>query len=157
MKIEEELGRLLKEHSLKIAAAESFTGGLFSKRLTDIPGSSDYFVGSIVAYSYFAKEHVLEIPGEVLVNKGAVSKETALLMAKNVKKIFLSDIGISFTGVAGPATQENKPIGLIYIGIAIDKDTKIFELHFKGTRDIIRKKAADFTINKIIKIVGGRL
>jgi len=153
--IEERLGKLLKEKQLTIAAAESLTGGLFSKRITDIPGSSDYFLGSVVAYSYFAKEKVLGVPKNILEKKGAVSKETAFYMAKNVSSLFHADIGAGFTGVAGPSLQENKPVGLVYISIFYRGNTSIVEKHFTGSRREIRDKAVNEAMNLIIKIVGG--
>ncbi len=154
-KIEKVLGRLLKEKKLTIAAAESFTGGLFSKVITDVPGSSAYFLGSIVSYSNFAKEKLLNISSNVIKAKGAVSKETAHLMAKNVSKILGSDIGVSFTGVAGPTNEEGKPIGLTYIGIVFHENSKIFEEYFSGSREEIRIKSVNFAIKEIIKRIGG--
>jgi len=156
MKNEEKLGIILREKKLTIAAAESLTGGLFCKLITDVPGSSKYFLGGIVSYSYFAKEHILKIPHDIINKFGAVSKETALAMAENVKLLLNSDIAISFTGVAGPEKQENKDIGTVFIGI-VTKDLKeVDEKHFKGSRSEIRKKAVNFGIKKIIKLLGGQ-
>ncbi len=154
-KIEKVLGKLLKEKKLTIAAAESFTGGLFSKVITDVPGSSAYFLGSIVSYSNFAKEKLLKIPEDTIKTKGAVSRDTAYLMAKNITEILGSDIGVSFTGVAGPTSEEGKPIGLAYIGMVFLKDTEVFEEHFYGSREEIRIKSVNFAIKEIIKRIGG--
>jgi len=155
MKNEEKLGIILREKKLTIAAAESFTGGLFCKLITDVPGSSKYFLGGIVSYSYFAKERILKIPHDIINEFGAVSKETALAMAENIKLLFNSDIAISFTGVAGPEKQENKNIGTVFIGIAIKELKEVEEKHFKGSRSKIRKEAVNFGIKKIIKLLGG--
>ncbi len=157
MKKERILGDILKKNKLTIAVAESFTGGLFGKRITDIPGSSKYFLGGIIAYSYRAKENLLKIRKEVLQENGAVSKKTAELMAKSVKTILEADIGISFTGVAGPSSQENKPVGLVFIGISYGKNTSIFENYLKGEREEIRNKSVDFAIEKLINLLGGSI
>ena len=155
MKNEEKLGIILKEKQLTIAAAESLTGGLFCKLITDVPGSSKYFLGGIISYSYFAKEHILKVPHNIIDKFGAVSKETALSMAENVKLLFNSDIAISFTGVAGPEKQENKDVGTVFIGIIINNMKEIEEKHFQGGRSEIRKEAVNFGIKKIIKLLGG--
>ncbi len=156
MKAEEKLGILLNEQKLRITAAESFTGGLFSKTVTDVPGSSAYFLGSIISYSNYAKEHILNVPEEIIKKEGAVSERTALLMSKNAAKIFHSDVGVSFTGVAGPSSQEGKPVGLVYIGITLNKNTKVYEKHFLGNRAEIREKSVTFAIKEIIEMLGGK-
>jgi len=153
--LEKRLGELLKDKQLTIAAAESLTGGLFSKRITDISGSSDYFLGSIVAYSYFAKEKILNISNDVLKKKGAVSKETAFYLAKNVSHLFHSDVGVGLTGVAGPLPQEEKPIGLVYISVFYGGNTSVVEKHFIGNRREIRSKAVDAAMDLIITMIGG--
>lgn len=153
--IEERLGKLLKEKQLTIAAAESLTGGLFSKRITDIPGSSNYFLGSVIVYSYFAKEKLLGVPKNILDEKGAVSRETAFYMAKNVSSLFHTDIGVGFTGVAGPTLQENKPVGLVYISVFYKGNVTVAEKHFTGNRKEIRDKAVTDAMNLIIKMIGG--
>jgi len=155
MKNEEKLGKILREKQLKIAAAESLTGGLFCKRITDIPGSSKYFLGGIISYSYFAKEHILKVPHNIIDKFGAVSKETALSMAENAKLLFNSDIAISFTGVAGPEKQENKDVGTVFIGIIINNMKEVEEKYFQGSRSEIREEAVNFGIKKIIKLLGG--
>ena len=155
MKNEEKLGIILREKQLTIAAAESLTGGLFCKLITDVPGSSKYFLGGIISYSYFAKEHILKVPHNIIDKFGAVSKETALVMAENVKLLFNSDIAISFTGVAGPEKQENKDLGTVFMGIIINNMKEVEEKHFQGSRKEIREEAANFGIKNIIKLLGG--
>ena len=155
IKIGKELGETLKSKGLKIAVAESITGGLFSKMITDTPGSSNYFMGGIVAYSNTAKIKILNIPNSTIKLKGAVSRDTALLMARNVKEILLSDIGVSFTGVAGPSLEERKPVGLVFIGIAYNGSVKVYEKHFSGNRAKIRGESVKFAIKKIIEEIGG--
>lgn len=153
--LEKRLGKLLRDRRFTIAVAESLTGGLFSKRITDIPGSSDYFLGGIVAYSYFAKGKVLNVPENTLRNKGLVSKETASYIAKNVSLLFNSDIGVGVTGVAGPLSQEDKPVGLVYIAVFYNGNTAVIEEHFTGNRGKIRTEAVDAAMELIIKKIGG--
>ncbi|MCM8777104.1 MAG: competence/damage-inducible protein A [Candidatus Omnitrophica bacterium] len=138
------IGNLLKEKKLKIALAESCTGGLAGKLLTDIPGSSEYFQGSFVVYNNILKKRILSVPKTVLKKYGAVSKECALYMAKGAKRKGKADVSISITGLAGPSggTSE-KPVGLVYIGIGLPKNK--FHIHrfiFPGNRERIRERAA---------------
>ncbi|MCM8760202.1 MAG: CinA family nicotinamide mononucleotide deamidase-related protein, partial [Candidatus Omnitrophica bacterium] len=137
------IGNLLKEKELKIAIAESCTGGLAGKLLTDIPGSSEYFQGSFVVYSNILKRRILGVPKTVLKKYGAVSQECALYMAKGAKKKGKADVSISITGIAGPsgATSE-KPVGLVYIGIGLPKNKlHIYRFIFPGNRERIRERA----------------
>jgi PncC family amidohydrolase len=97
----------------------------------------------------------LHIDQKTIEKYGAVSKETAKLMAENVKSIFGADISISFTGVAGPEKQEGKEVGTVFIGICLLNKTYVFEEHFKGNRNEIRDETVKFGINKIINLLGG--
>lgn len=126
-----------------IATAESCTGGLFASRLTDFAGASNYFKGGIVAYTNEIKINVLRIKSKTLEEFGAVSSQTALEMAKNVREIFNSTFGISTTGVAGPSTSENKAVGTVFIAIAGENLSEVREFHFKGSRSEIKFQAAD--------------
>ena len=112
------VGERLRTLKRSIAVAESCTGGMLGSALTDVPGSSVYFLGGIIAYANSAKVKILGVPEAVLSTEGAVSAVTAAAMAGGVREIFGSDIGISITGVAGPADEEHKPAGLTFIGIA---------------------------------------
>ena len=110
------VGRLLAEKKLTLALAESCTGGLIGDRITNVPGSSQYFIGGIVAYSYEAKEKLLGVHHDTLYDHGAVSAETAHEMAQGVRRVLGADIGISVTGIAGPGGGlPEKPVGLVYI------------------------------------------
>jgi PncC family amidohydrolase len=110
------IGELLSKRHLTLATAESCTGGLIGHRLTEVPGSSEYFRGGIVAYSYDAKEHLLGVQHNTLYDHGAVSAETAVEMARGVRRVLGADIGISVTGIAGPGGGlPGKPVGLVYI------------------------------------------
>lgn len=118
MRLEEKLGEGLKKTGFTISVAESCTGGLLASRITDVPGSSAYFRGGIVAYQDDVKERLLGVPAQVLAEKGAVSEETARAMAYGVRKLLQSDVGVSITGIAGPAGgSTDKPVGLAYIAV----------------------------------------
>jgi PncC family amidohydrolase len=113
------IGRLLKQRGLTLAVAESCTGGLVSHRITDVPGSSDYYQGSITSYANEIKERVLGVKRDTLKRFGAVSERTAREMAQGVRRVLRADVGLGVTGIAGPGggTPE-KPVGLIYIALA---------------------------------------
>jgi nicotinamide-nucleotide amidase len=114
--IEVAVGKMLADKKLTLALAESCTGGLVGHRLTDVPGSSDYFLGGIVAYSYEAKEKLLGVHHDTLYDHGAVSPETAIEMARGARRVLGADIGLSVTGIAGPGGGlPDKPVGLVYI------------------------------------------
>lgn len=115
--LEEVIGKILTEKQLKLAVAESCTGGLICNRITNVPGSSNYFERGVVSYSNDSKIQVLGVNPETIQKFGAVSEQTAIEMARGVKKISGADIGISTTGIMGPTgATETKPIGLVYIG-----------------------------------------
>ncbi len=144
MEIEELIGMLLKKRGLTIAAAESCTGGLISSRITNISGASEYFVAGLVTYSNKAKTLFLSVPEEVITQHGAVSSETAQLMAEGVRNKTGADIGIAVTGIAGPlgGTPE-KPVGTVFIGISAKEITKVRNFSFTGSRLEIKQKTSD--------------
>lgn len=113
------VGELLRARQLTLATAESCTGGLVGHRLTDVPGSSDYYVGGVISYANRVKQQLLGVQPETLVHHGAVSQACALEMARGVRHLLQADIGLSVTGIAGPTggTPE-KPVGLVYIALA---------------------------------------
>lgn len=117
--LENEVGELLRSQGLTLAVAESCTGGLLGHRLTNVAGSSDYFVGGVVAYSYEAKERVLNVRHGTLYDFGAVSEQTALEMARGVRRLLSSDVALSVTGIAGPGGgMPGKPVGLAYVALS---------------------------------------
>lgn len=126
-----------------VATAESCTGGLLASRLTDFAGASAYVKGGVVAYNNDIKNKILHVKAETLEEFGAVSSQTALEMATNVREIFSSTIGLSTTGVAGPSTSEGKPVGLVYVAIVGEDFSEVKECHFKGSRSEIKFLAAD--------------
>lgn len=148
---------LLKILNYTISSCESITGGLFSKTITDIPGASHVFKGSIVSYNNEIKIKVVKVKPKIIKKFGAVSSECALAMAKNIQKIFKSDIAISFTGNAGPDNLESKPSGLVYLAIICPKKQFwVEELNLSGNRDQIRagviKKAQELLITNLTKV-----
>ena len=141
--LEEVVGRMLKQAGLKLAVAESCTGGLIGHRITNIPGSSDYFLDSIVTYSDESKVKFLGVPEETLRQHGAVSAETAGAMAEGVWRVSGADIGLSVTGIAGPTgATPTKPVGLVYLGRSGASGTVTEELRLRGDRLTIKERAA---------------
>jgi PncC family amidohydrolase len=113
------VGRLLSAAGLTLGLAESCTGGLICNQITDVPGSSVYLKGGIVAYSYQAKEDLLMVRHETLITYGAVSEETAIEMARGARQQLDSDIGLGVTGIAGPGGgMPGKPVGLVHIALS---------------------------------------
>ena len=129
------ISNCLLDKKLKIATAESCTGGLIAHSLTNISGSSNYFDRGIVSYSNNAKHEILNVQKKLLEEYGAVSEPIAKKMAENIRKLSKVDIGISTTGIAGPTggTKE-KPIGLVYIAISTKKDIIVKKFLFRGNR-----------------------
>ena len=147
----------LKEKKLTIACAESCTGGLIAKSITDVGGCSSVFLGGVVAYANEIKENILGVSGETLKKYGAVSEFTAMEMANGVRRICGSDIGISTTGIAGPdGGTEEKPVGTVYVGFSFKDTTLAFNLKLDSflSRDEIRtltvQKILSFTLDKIL-------
>lgn len=140
--IPEIIGKILKEKKLHLAIAESCSGGLACKLITDIPGSSEYFTGGFITYSNILKKKILKVPKTILRKYGAVSEQTAIYMAKNAKKYGKADISLSFTGIAGPTGgSSEKPVGLVWIGISYRKNTHAKKFIFSGDRQTIRERA----------------
>lgn len=133
--MEAEVGILLSKHRLTIGIAESATGGLLSHLITNVPGSSDYFIGSVVAYANEAKISILGVKENTIKQYGAVSRQTAEEMATGVKGLMNVDIALATTGIAGPSgAMPGKPLGLVYIALASEKGTKVREFTFQGDR-----------------------
>jgi len=147
-----ELTKLLKEKGLTITAAESLTGGLFQQEITSISGASSMFKGGVVCYSNEVKHNLLKVNEETLRVHGAVSEQCAIELAENAAEIFSTDIGISFTGVAGPDELEGKPVGTIYIGIsAPGRSTWAERINLGGNRTANRIRAVKYGCYYLIK------
>ncbi|MEW5806652.1 MAG: competence/damage-inducible protein A [Acidobacteriota bacterium] len=146
--LESVTGRILAERKMTLAVAESCTGGLLAEKITEIPGSSRYFKGGVVSYSDDAKEKFLGIPGKDIRDFGAISQEVARSMAENVREKAQSDLAISITGIAGPEGGTiDKPVGLIFIGIADKNGIQVEQRTFLGDRQIIRKLAVQTALD----------
>ncbi len=142
--VETRVGEKMKALGLTIATAESVTGGLIGSRLTDVAGSSAYFMGGVVAYSNDAKIKLLGVKKETLARHGAVSEKTALEMAEGVRASFGTDIGLAVSGIAGPggATKE-KPVGLMWLALAAEGGTQARSVRLAGDRLQNKAGAAD--------------
>lgn len=146
----EVVGALLKQRRLRLAVAESCTGGLIGSRITEIAGSSDYFDRAAVVYSNDSKIAMLGVPKELIEKHGAVSSEVAAAMAQGIRQASGIDIGIAATGIAGPGNEsEEKPVGLVYIGLATAEGVKTNELRFLGTRAQIRLKTSQMALDMV--------
>lgn len=133
----------LREHSLTLALAESCTGGLVAKRLTDPAGASAVLIGGVVAYADSVKTELLGVRPETLAEYGAVSAETAREMAAGARRLFGTDLALSITGIAGPAGgTAAKPVGTVWIGTATDAAVEANLFHFSGDRRAVREQSA---------------
>ena len=152
---DQQIADLLKKSKQTVSVAESLTGGLVSSRLTNVPGSSDYFIGGIVSYSPRIKVTQVGVPAAVISRYGVVSKEVAVSMAEEIKKRFRTDIGLSATGAAGPAPIPPAPVGRAYIALSGKNGTEWKELNLQGTRAEIREKAAQACLGLLWLYLGG--
>ena len=151
--LESVLAKNLIEKKLTIATAESCTGGLIGKRLTDIPGSSKYFLGSIIAYDDQLKTDFLGISSDILQSNGSVSEIVALKMAESIRTNTQADIGISTTGISGPSGgNELKTQGLVFIGLSTKKISSVKKYIFKVNRNIHREITTTAALN-IVRLV----
>ncbi len=158
MTLEEKVVKTLNEKDLVLATAESCTGGLIAKRITDVRGSSAMFNCGIVSYSNDIKEKVLGVKHETLETYGAVSEQTVREMVQGVLKISNADIAVAVSGIAGPNSDNTqKPVGLIYLAVSDKKDIKIVKLNNTFTDDIRNKNrisASDKALEMILQMVG---
>ena len=149
-KLEEVIGRLLTEKKLTLALGESCTGGLIGHRLTNVPGSSDYFLGGIIAYAYDAKERLLDVRHNTLYEHGAVSPETATEMARGARKALGADIGISVTGIAGPGGgMPGKPVGLVYIALSARDTDRVERFVWDSDREGNKARSAEAALSML--------
>ena len=158
MKLEEKVVALLREKNLVLSCAESCTGGLIAKRITDVSGSSAVFNCGIVSYSNEIKEKILGVKSKTLEQFGAVSEQTVREMVQGVLKISGADIAVSVSGIAGPNSDNtSKPVGLIYLAISDGKETVVKELNNSFSDDIRnsnRTSASDEALKLIINKIG---
>jgi len=153
---ERRLGRELARRSITIATAESCTGGLIACRITNVAGSSGYFEGGFVTYSNRAKTILLGVPAGIIEKHGAVSAETARAMARGAREKLNADIAVAVTGIAGPGGgTADKPVGTVFICVAVQEKTFVREFHFPGTRYRIRKQTADEALALVLDYLDG--
>jgi PncC family amidohydrolase len=148
MSLEEEISSLLRQKGLTLGVVESATGGLISHRITNVAGSSDYYKGSVTAYSNEVKSGVVGVGEDTLIQYGAVSPQIAEELAEGGKMLLGADICIADTGIAGPsgATAE-KPVGLFYLGLSHGEMTYSRKHHFQGDREQNKQSAAEAALN----------
>jgi len=136
------VAKIMKKKRLTISVCESCTAGMLAAALTDIPGSSAYFLGGVIAYSDDVKHRIVGVSRQTLMKFGAVSIETAREMALGVRRMTHSDIAIAITGIAGPGGgSRGKPVGTVCIAISEGKRATVRRFRFKGTRQAIRRRA----------------
>jgi PncC family amidohydrolase len=156
--LEVEAGNLLQKRNLHLALAESCTGGLVGHRITNVPGSSEYFTGGVIVYSYEAKVSMLGVSWDTLDTFGAVSQEIVLEMASGAKKIFDVDIAVSVSGIAGPdGGSLDKPVGTTWIGLAADDGEWAREFHFNGDREQNKASSSDAALQLLLDYLLGDL
>jgi nicotinamide-nucleotide amidase len=154
--LEEVIGSLLCRAQKTLSIAESCTGGLLGHRITNVSGSSDYFQQGVLTYSNESKVQLLGVPEGLITQHGAVSQEVAEAMAVGIRESSGSDFGLSITGIAGPkgGTQE-KPVGLVYVGLSWERGTTVTKNIFLGNREIIKfqssQKALDILRRHLLK------
>ncbi|WP_069169096.1 CinA family protein [Streptomyces griseus] len=146
--------RLLRERGETLAVAESLTGGLVAAELTSVPGASESFRGSVTAYATALKERLLGVDGTLLAERGAVDPDVAGAMAAGVRQALGADWGVSTTGVAGPAPQDGKPVGTVYVAVSGPGGVqKVAELRLNGGRADIRKES----VRSVLDLLSGEL
>jgi nicotinamide-nucleotide amidase len=144
MKLEKVIGDRLRERGWTLAIAESCTGGLISDHITNVSGSSDYFMGGMVNYSNESKSNHLGVPSKDIMKYGAVSPQVAKKMAQGVRKTFNTTFGLSTTGVAGPTGgTKRSPVGRVFIGLAAGRKVWVKKLNLKGSRREIKEEATE--------------
>ncbi len=161
MRVEFQLKEIILKKGLKLATAESCTGGMVAARIVNVPGSSEYFLGGVVSYTNKIKMKVLNVNPDTLLKFGAVSEETAREMVIGIKELMGADCAISTTGIAGPSGgTEEKPVGLTYIGISVRDRIEVYRFIFEdkdpdpvARRNSRRRKAAKKAIQLLVKML----
>lgn len=156
--IETQIGAILRQRGLKLAVVESCTGGLIAHRITNVPGSSDYFIGGVVAYAYEAKVKLLGVSWETLRKYGAVSRETVLEMAAGARRGLEVDIALSTSGIAGPTGGlPNKPVGTVWVGLATSDGAWGRLFHFSGDREQNKVAFSEAALTLLLEYLQGKL
>ncbi len=148
------VGERLQQRQMTVATAESCTGGLIGHLLTEIAGSSAYYMGGVVAYSNAVKQSLLEVPQATLASVGAVSEETARAMAQGVRSRLHTDVGIATTGIAGPGGgTPHKPVGLVFIAVATPNDVQCQRHVFEGDRPSVKQQTAAAALQLLLDVL----
>lgn len=148
--LEAQVGKSLHRRMLTLAVAESCSGGLICHRITNAPGSSDYFMGGVVTYSNQSKMDLLQVPATILEQYGAVSADTAAAMAVGVQRLFKTSFGLAVTGIAGPGgATPGKPVGTVYLGLAGPAGVQARHCLFQGAREQIKNLTAQTALEWI--------
>ena len=155
MTLNKKIVSLLKRKKLKIAFAESCTGGMLSSAITTVSGSSKVFTMGLITYSNQAKKNILKVPQKIIKKYGAVSDQCCLSMVNNLSKISKSKVCVSVTGIAGPkGGSQQKPVGLVYIGIRFGKKVVVNKCNFKNNGRIsIQKQTVKKSLNLLLKLI----
>lgn len=144
-------GKLLRQQGLRLAVAESCTGGLVGHLITNVPGSSTYYMGSVTAYAYEAKVRLLGVRWETLEKYGAVSKETVLEMACGVRRALAADIGTAVSGIAGPGGgTPDKPVGLAWVGLSAAGVDEAWRFNWEGDRLYVKEQSAHAVLQRLV-------
>jgi PncC family amidohydrolase len=156
--LETQIGEILRQRGLTLALAESCTGGLVGNRITDVPGSSEYFMGGVVSYAYQAKADLLGVSWDTLNSKGAVSHEVVLEMARGAREVFHADIAVSISGIAGPSGGSvEKPVGTTWIGLDSPEGKWARVFQFSGERVKIKSLAAEAALQILWDYLQGNI
>ncbi|MBV6393351.1 MAG: Nicotinamide-nucleotide amidohydrolase PncC [Anaerolineales bacterium] len=157
MTLESRIGDIMNQKRLTLAAAESCTGGLVSSRITDVPGSSAYFLGGVVAYSYEAKASLLGVSWDTLNKYGAVSRETVIEMARGARKLFNADIAVSISGIAGPGGgTDAKPVGTVWVGLSASGGEEARHFVWEGDRILNKQLSSEAALQFILDHLEGK-
>lgn len=149
-------GELLRQRGLTLAVAESCTGGGLGDAITNIAGSSDYFQGGVIAYSYEAKERLLGVPHDLLAEKGAVSPEVVTAMASNARRLFGVDLAVALSGIAGPGGgMPGKPVGLVYLALATREGSEWRRYQWQGNRVENKRSSIRAALEWLIEYLSG--
>ncbi len=154
--VEAWVGQLLTQRKFTLAVAESCTGGLIGHRITNVPGSSAYFLGGVMAYAYDAKERLLGVSHNTLYDHGAVSEETAREMARGVRRALGADIGVAVTGIAGPGGgMPGKPVGLTWVALSTREGEQARQFIWDGDRITNKEKSAEAALEMVREYLEG--
>ncbi|MCL2541291.1 MAG: nicotinamide-nucleotide amidohydrolase family protein [Nocardioidaceae bacterium] len=147
----------LGARGMTLATAESLTGGRLAAAVTEVPGSSQVYAGGVVTYASEAKMRVLDVPAEVVEEHGVVSAACAVAMAEGARRLLQTDLALSTTGVAGPDRQEGKPVGTVFVGVAVAEGSTAIPLELDGDRSSIQAQVVTAAVAAGVSAASGRV